>query len=112
MFGEDLNDRALAFDFSEHGEKARTQKLAALPIGNVAPDDHVGGAGFVFQRNEDDAACGSGPLPADDDAGSTHETAMRRGVDVRCRAKTLPFQLLTQQRERMATQREAEGAVI
>ena len=44
----------------------------------VAPDDHVGGAGFVFERDEDHAARGVGPLPADDDAGGADDAAVRR----------------------------------
>ena len=65
-----------------HRHQPRAQELAALAVGQVAPDDHVGRAGLVLERDEDDAARGVGPLAADDDAGGAHEPAVRRARDV------------------------------
>ena len=80
--GEQVDDLPVAFHLAEDGEKLRAEELAALAVADVAPDDHVGRAGFVFERDEDHAARGVGPLPADDDAGRADDAALRRLRDL------------------------------
>ena len=73
-----VDDLAFALDVAVDGEQLRAQQLAALAVAQIAPDDHVGRAGLVLERDEHDAARGVGPLPADDDAGGADDAAVRR----------------------------------
>src|SRR5205807_75442 len=107
-----MDDLAFALDPAVDGHQSRIEKLAPLPVANIAPDDDVGCAGFVLERHENDAALGIGPLTSDDDAGDARESSMRRMRNVLCRHDALVTQLPPQQRKRMAAQREPEAAVI
>jgi len=62
-------------------QQARAEQGLACAQGDIAPDHHVDHAVLVLEGDEDDAARGVGPLPADDDAGGAREPAVRRGGD-------------------------------
>src|SRR5687767_12063082 len=76
---EDMHDPALALHFALHGHEARSEQLAALPIGKVVPDDEVHVARLVLQGHEDYAARRGRTLTACNDAGGADELAMARG---------------------------------
>jgi hypothetical protein len=49
---------------------------AALRLGHLRPDDHVDGAGLVFQRHEDHALGRLGPLAVRDQAAGARQPAV------------------------------------
>ena len=111
-FGQQVNDFPFALQYTEDAKQAGGEEFAALAFGEVGVDDDVGEAGFVFDRQEDDAAGGAGALAAGDDAGAAGWTvvfqrAQRGGGEV-----ALFFELAAQQGERVAAEREAERTVV
>src|SRR5262249_51451417 len=96
---DDLTD---ALHLAENSQQPRPEELATLAVAQVAPDDPVGGASFVFERHEDHAARGVGPLAADDDAGGADDATLRRRGDLGRSRKTPTPQSIAQERKRMA----------
>src|ERR1700730_2437050 len=45
---------AFALEGAVYGQEIRAQQLLALPLGEVAPDDHVDHSGLVLQGHESD----------------------------------------------------------
>ena len=76
--GEHMDNLAHALDLAENRKELRAEQLAPLAVADIAPDDHVGRAGFVFECHEDHAARGVGPLAADDDASGADDGSRRR----------------------------------
>ena len=107
-----MHDLAFAFHFAVDGHQSCAEQLAPLPIADVAPDDYIRRAGFIFERHEHDAAFRVGPLASDDDARDAREPSMRCLRDVLRRHHASGAQLTAQQRERMAAQREAQATII
>ena len=73
-----MHQGARALDGTGHAEQARMQQRRPLCLGGAGPDDDIGGAGLVFQRDKDDAAGGARPLPAGDQPGDAADSAGAR----------------------------------
>jgi len=74
---DDVQHITFALHLAEDAEQSRVQQLAALARDQARTHDYVDVAGFVFERDEDDAIRRSGPLAADDDAGHMHALTVR-----------------------------------
>src|SRR5450631_2296609 len=109
---DQVHDFARALERAVDGEQVGAQKLLALTLGQVAPDDDVDHAGLVFQRDEGDAAGGAGALAAGDQSGDARDAAMRQVTQLGGGAHVLLLQALAQQRQRMTAEGEAEARVI
>src|SRR5690348_7480403 len=109
---EDVHDVALPLDRAVDAEEPRAEELAPLPLADLAAHDDVRRAGFVLERDEDDAACRVGTLAADDDPCGAHEASMRRAPHGVGTDEPPLVQPAAQERQRMASQREAEAAVV
>ena len=59
-----MGDGPLMLKLAVHNHQAGGDQCAALLLGQVAPHDDVGVAGFVLQCDEGDAAGSAGPLAA------------------------------------------------
>src|SRR5688572_27879041 len=77
LAGDHMHDLALAFDRPVYGPPTRSEELAPLPLAEIAPHDHVQGAGFVLDGHEDDAGRRIGTLASDDDARAARVASMR-----------------------------------
>ena len=56
--GQQVHDLPFALQHAEDAKQAGGEEFSALAFGEVGVDDDVGEAGFVFDRQEDDAAGG------------------------------------------------------
>jgi 5-methylcytosine-specific restriction endonuclease McrBC GTP-binding regulatory subunit McrB len=74
--GDQMHDLPFASATARNTEQARAEQFAALLLDQLRMNDDVGQAGFVFQRDEDDAGRRARPLPADDDAGGADQGAV------------------------------------
>ncbi len=78
--GQQVHDLSFALQYAEDAEEAGGEEFAALAFGEVGVDDDVGEAGFVLERQEDDAAGGAGALAAGDDAGTAGRAVVFQGA--------------------------------
>jgi hypothetical protein len=85
---------------------AGVQHFGAQGLAQWTSDDDVQRAGFVFQRDEDDAFGGAGLLAERDDAAA--ETSCRRTIRSGRAVNSLPA--VAQQRQRVATLRAWRGS--
>ena len=81
MSGDEMRHLALPFQFAVDRQQARTEEFAPLPLGEVAPDDDVDVAGLVLEREEGDAARGTGALAVEDEAGGADEATVRQAAE-------------------------------
>ena len=104
----------VALPFALHRQQLRAQQHVALRFvhAQTGPDDDVDGAGFIFQRDEDGAVGGAGLLAADDQAARNGLPAVRQTVQLGTAANAAPRQPLAQQRQRVASQGQAQGGVV
>ena len=76
---QQVNHSTRALDSAGHTQQARPQQGLALVLGKTGADDDIRAAGLVLQRDEDNAAGGTRPLPAGDEAGHpTHRSTARQ----------------------------------
>ena len=78
--GDQVHHRMLALAFhlqlAGHAEQAAAEQKSALATRQFIEHHHVGAAGFVLQRDEDDAAGGARPLAAGDEPRAAHYGAV------------------------------------
>ncbi len=67
----------------------------AISLIEIGCDDHVGDAGLVFHRKEDEPFCRAGPLASDDATGSPHKFAIFASAQFCCRKNVLHAKLMT-----------------
>jgi hypothetical protein len=102
----------LALPLAGHREQARAQQRRALAIAHSLPDDDVDAARLVFQGDEDDALGRFGLLAHRDDAAGPRTGAVLQHAEL---LRTLPAaacELVAQQRQWMAAQREAGARIV
>ena len=73
----------------------------------IRPDDDVGDAGFVFEREEDESFGGARALPGDDRAGDAHAPPVPAARQIDRAQDAAQRQLHAPQRHRMRTDRQA-----
>ena len=103
---------ALALPLAVDGEERRAEQGLPLRLGDARPDDDVDRAGLVLERDEDRSLGRLGPLPVRHQAAGARQPAVREGAQARRRLDAEGGELRPQQRQRMALQRQAEGAVV
>src|SRR6185369_10015213 len=103
---------AFALPLAVDGEQRRAEQGLSLRIGDAWPDDDVDRTGFVLERDEDRTLRGLGTLAVRDEAARTREAAARERAQPRRRLDLEAREVLAQERERMAVQRQAERAVV
>ncbi|MNS71360.1 hypothetical protein D3C72_1047280 [compost metagenome] len=88
------------------------QQFAALAFDEFRAHDHVDGAGFVFQRDEDHALGGLGPLAHGDDAAGAGHALVGVAVQDLGWLEIAGGKLRAQQGDRVAVQRQPQAAVV
>ena len=74
---DQMHDLPVALDYALHAKQVCAEQLAALPLDEVAPYDHVDAARFILERDKYHTARGIGPLPAGHQPRSTRDTPVR-----------------------------------
>src|SRR5471032_3407400 len=110
--GDQMTHDALLLPYAVDAEQRRAQHFAALLLDQRRPDDDVDIAGLVLQRDEDHALGRAGSLPYRDHAAAARQLAVLVGVERGGRHEAVFQQLLAQQRQRMAAQRQPQRAIV
>src|SRR3954452_3349481 len=110
--GNQVHDLAVALDRALHAEEPSAQKLAALALDQVGPDDDVDGAELVFERDEYHAARRVGPLAAGHEPRRGGARTVRQSAHFIGVHQTAALERAAQEGERMASERESEARII
>jgi len=71
-----MRHAAFALEAASHFEGAACDDGAAVAFVELAPDDDIGDAGLIFERNEDHPLGGAGALANEDEAGDRDPRAI------------------------------------
>lgn len=94
-----------------HGRpRPRAESDAAESLEDLLPDNDVGDARLVLERDEHDALGRAGSLSDEHDAGDVDSTPVAQGDSLRAGQDALARELAAQEGERMPAQREADMA--
>ena len=77
--GDEMGHLSLTLELAVDAEKTSGNDSAAVMLVDLRPDDDIGHARLVFERQEDDARSGAGALAGDDQAGDTEHPSVRQG---------------------------------
>ena len=78
----------------------------------IRPDDDVGDAGLVLEREEDESFRGARPLPRDDHAGDAHAPPLPRGLQIDGAQHAAHRQLVAAQRHRMPADGQPGAGIV
>src|SRR5438477_9311814 len=107
-----MHNLPLAFDIAIALEQAGVSSGGAETLENVRSDDQIYHAGFVFQRDKDDAGCGARSLPNQDKPGHFHPSAMRSLLNLRGGENALLVQRGPDELERILFERKARCCIV
>ena len=107
-----MDDAFLALQPAAAIEQRRAERGAAEAFERGGPDDQVGDAGLVLERDEDDAVGAARPLPDQHEPGDRETPADRQGRQFGGGDEAVPRQFGAQKGERVALYRQAQRRVI
>lgn len=109
---DDVDDLALFLHPPLQADHGRRHHGAALRLEAVGPQDPVGDAGLVLDRDEQDALGRSGLLADQDDAGDLDVSPVSNAGEIRAAGDAAARQLVSHERQRMRAKRQLQIAVI
>ena len=90
--GFHVDHAVLVLERSFDAQKPAARDDHAVALENVRRNDHIGNAGFVFEREENKALCCAWPLARDDASGNAHESIVAAVSEVVGRMNALSAQ--------------------
>ena len=110
--GYQIADHAFALPAAFHGQQAGAQEHLALGFADVFPDDELGDAVLVFQRDEQRAFGRGGLLAQRHDAGGAHNPAVGDAAQLLAGLELVFVESRAQQLHGVGAQCEAGGGVV
>lgn len=104
-FSPDRQYAVLMLQDTVDHEEGRTDHGRSLAIVEIGPDDDVGDAGLVFEREKHKAFGGSRTLPRDHHAGHAHTAAVACAREIHGAQHTTQREIPPVQRHRMRANR-------
>src|SRR5205085_8803072 len=112
VVGDDMDGASLALQAAAAMEQGRAERGAAGAFERRGPDNQLGDAGLVLERDEDDAVGAARALPDQDEAGDRDMTIDGQGGEVAGGDEAFLREFGAEKGERVAFYRQAQGRVI
>ena len=109
---DEMHHGSLALDAPAHGEQPRPEQDAPLALVELGPDDDIGDAGLVLERDEKDALGGAGPLAREHEPGYGQDAAIGRVHRVGAGDDAAACQIGAQEGDRVPPQRQARVPIV
>ena len=110
--GDNMDDVAFALDPATDPEHAGGKDDTALPLIDRRPDNEIGDAGFVLDRDEHDALGRARPLSQENKAGDLDPAPVSRPHGLVAGNAALAPKLFAQEEHGMMAQRQSDMAII
>ena len=112
LLGADRGHAVLVLQHAVDDQERLLDDDEAIAREEIGADDDVGDAGFVLEREEDEALRGAGALARDDHAGHADAAALPRGAQIGRAQDAAHRQLVAPQRHRMAADGQPRAGVV